>query len=512
MAIYSLNHTSIGKRTQARACTAGAHVRYITRASAATEVLHHGMTDRPDYWLDTMEPVLRVDARTLDKIRVALPDELSGEQRRELALDFTRQLCTGADGASASWLLALHSPSDDGDERNHHFHLAVADRHPVTGKRVAGLSMRGSTERVRALWETVCNDHLERADVEARVDRRSLAAQDANRVATGELAAARLPGLHVGPTATALARAGRQPGAARAVERKSIDGRTRTVDYTAYYETRSDENAWRLDVRARAKAEAAAKVREAADQARRDVEEAARAEEARQEAIRQAQAQTAAAAAREAQKARQEAAEAAQTAAARSAGLAAVLAQRARQTAPRPRPVLDVPASVDDHAPRALAAGVAQPAPTAAPAPSPTSPPDVGEPLAAEGNPAPRAPSASVAPPGATPPVSPLDSPRHRAIWWAHWLVAITEPRLTPAQRSATAGAIVQDWRRRRPDAPDKAERQTVIDWATTLGRTALRAAIEPLARLPRGPAPSRAVNPPTAGPPLRSGRDVPSR
>lgn len=197
LAIYSLNHRSIGKSTHAPG-TAGAHVDYITRDSAARIVLSQHMPSHrheAHAWLDQAETSDRKNGRVCDKVMLALPRELSPEERAELVRDFARQVGQG----KAPWLAAIH---DEGaDAQNPHAHLVIRDKDPETGKRVAGLSEKGSTERLRELWEATANAHLQRAGHTARIDRRTLAAQGIDRKAQ----------IHVGPRANAMAEQGKTP-------------------------------------------------------------------------------------------------------------------------------------------------------------------------------------------------------------------------------------------------------------------------------------------------------------
>ena len=90
MAIYSCNHKAIGRSTQ-KPFTAAAHINYITRTSATTEIMAGGMpADRHEAvrWIKDQELADRKNARVCDKIMVALPLELTHEQRRELVKDF----------------------------------------------------------------------------------------------------------------------------------------------------------------------------------------------------------------------------------------------------------------------------------------------------------------------------------------------------------------------------------------------------------------------------------------
>lgn len=198
MAIYSLHHQPIGKSTQARPHTSAAHVRYITRPSAASRIEAERMPDKPGKAAAFMvdgENADRKNARVSDKLMLALPRELDAEQRAQLVRGFAEEVTQGR----APWLAAFHDQGKDA--HNPHAHLVIRDRDPASGKRVAGLSEKGSTDRLRALWETHSNRALEGAGRPERIDRRTLEAQGLRRE----------PTVHEGPKAQQMDRRGARP-------------------------------------------------------------------------------------------------------------------------------------------------------------------------------------------------------------------------------------------------------------------------------------------------------------
>jgi hypothetical protein len=185
MAIYSLNLKSIGRTTHA-AGTAGAHVLYIARPDAKPELVSEHMPTDPNAaraFLNRGELADRKNARVADKVRIALPRELSPEQRMQLVRDFANDLT----GGRVPWFAGIHAQGKDA--HNPHCHLVIRDRDIDTGKRVvklsdsprdrakAGLEPK-AVEYVRDLWETHANRALEQAGHDARIDRRTLEAQD----------------------------------------------------------------------------------------------------------------------------------------------------------------------------------------------------------------------------------------------------------------------------------------------------------------------------------------------
>lgn len=220
VAIFSLNHRPIGKSTQARPHTAAAHVRYITRKPAATRLEGRGIPldrEAAQRFFITAEDADRKNARVADKVMLALPKELDGEQRAQLVRDYAEHVTKGR----APWLAAFHDQGKDA--HNPHCHLVLRDRDPETGRRVMGLSEAGSTTRLREDWETFTNRALTRARRPERIDRRSLEAQGARRK----------PTIHEGPRSRAMKARGARPISRRreVSNRPGARGRRRWVDY-----------------------------------------------------------------------------------------------------------------------------------------------------------------------------------------------------------------------------------------------------------------------------------------
>ena len=98
VAIFSLNHKAIGKSSQEKPYTASAHVRYITRNSACSQVLAERMPDQTlqaQSWFKSQEDSDRKNARVADKVMLALPVELNGKQRYALVKDYAEQVTEG---------------------------------------------------------------------------------------------------------------------------------------------------------------------------------------------------------------------------------------------------------------------------------------------------------------------------------------------------------------------------------------------------------------------------------
>lgn len=186
MAISSINHKTIGKKTHPPR-TASAHLRYVLRASACNEVLAANIPmptigsrgGEAKKWLEQYEDTSRSNARIIDKLMIALPIELSQQQRVDLLYAYVDEI-TG--GEEIAWLAALH----DQDSHNPHVHMIFWDKGVQTGKRVVEFSENGSTQKLRTRWQKICNEHLAKAGIDARIDVRSLKVQRAELLAKAE--------------------------------------------------------------------------------------------------------------------------------------------------------------------------------------------------------------------------------------------------------------------------------------------------------------------------------------
>ena len=159
-------------------------------------------TDRAKLWNAAEQSEKRKNSTVAREFEVALPSELTTDQRRELAHDFARELVK-RHGFAVD--VAIHAPGKDGDSKNHHAHILCTTRK---------LTAEGFTEKTRELddratgtaevthwreqWARLTNSALERAGHAERIDHRTLEAQGIDRDA----------GVHLGPTATAIERRG----------------------------------------------------------------------------------------------------------------------------------------------------------------------------------------------------------------------------------------------------------------------------------------------------------------
>ncbi|TAZ87736.1 Ti-type conjugative transfer relaxase TraA (plasmid) [Rhizobium ruizarguesonis] len=127
----------------------------------------------------------RSDARIAREFEIALPHELSAEQRLALTRAFAADL---ANRYGAAVDFAIHRPGEGSDIRNSHAHLMMTTREV----RETGLGDKTLLERenrwllanhlppsqlqlkdLRQAWEHLANTHLERAGHDIRIDNRS---------------------------------------------------------------------------------------------------------------------------------------------------------------------------------------------------------------------------------------------------------------------------------------------------------------------------------------------------
>jgi ATP-dependent exoDNAse (exonuclease V) alpha subunit len=147
--------------------------------------------DRPNLWNMVEAAETRSNARVAREILVALPAELDAEQRVDLVRGFSQEL---ADRHRFVVDFAVHAPRTD--PRNFHAHLLTSTReiHSTGFGAKTGLEVsdqqrleRGLSPFVQELaetrerWAVRANDALRAAQVSARIDHRSLAAQGIDR-------------------------------------------------------------------------------------------------------------------------------------------------------------------------------------------------------------------------------------------------------------------------------------------------------------------------------------------
>lgn len=296
MAIYHLSVKRFS-RSQGRSATAAAAYRsgekiLDTRTGEVHDYSHKGgvlsatvvlpkgapqwAQDRAQLWNEAEQAETRKNSTVAREFEVALPDELNPKQRKEVALQFAKELVQ-KHGFAAD--VAIHKPSPAGDERNHHAHILVSSRR---------LGPEGFTEKTRELddqksgpelvkewrerWAQLVNERLREHQRPERIDHRTLEAQGIEKD----------PGRHLGPAATGRARREQESHRGPELEAQRQE-QAKARDHAAE-QLRSARRAIEA-----AERELAAAQREAAQAAREEAQERARADLAAQAAARLAQ-------------------------------------------------------------------------------------------------------------------------------------------------------------------------------------------------------------------------------
>lgn len=227
MAIYHLSIKPV-QRSQGKSATAAAAYRSGARIEdARTGERHdyrkrHGVEasqiitpdgsepDRATLWNMAEEAEKRKDGTPAREYEIALPSELDPVQRKELALEFGK-LIVERHGVAVD--IAIHSPTEKGDQRNDHAHILATTRKLENGKLTSksdfDLSDRDRKKKglpgrkqelllLREEWERLVNEALARAGKKEKISNKTLEAQGIKRP----------PTVHLGPAAMAMERRG----------------------------------------------------------------------------------------------------------------------------------------------------------------------------------------------------------------------------------------------------------------------------------------------------------------
>ncbi|QDI02537.1 plasmid mobilization protein [Xanthomonas cerealis pv. cerealis] len=236
MAIYHSHMKSFGRGKGDSSVAAAAYRAGFDLVDEATGLRHeysrrHGVAfaqmlapkgapswclDAEKFWNANEAAETRKNALVAREVEVALPQSLTDEQRKDLALSLGQLL---VDRHQVAVLVAVHLPSRDGDRRNHHVHLLMSSRQVGPN----GFGERAGTEfdarqgegtrAVRALRKEIAaeiNRHLRKAGIQKTVDPRTLQAQAREAAMNGDFERAReltrRPGKHMGKAKVALMR------------------------------------------------------------------------------------------------------------------------------------------------------------------------------------------------------------------------------------------------------------------------------------------------------------------
>lgn len=249
MAIYHLTVNVYSRRDGDSSTAAAAYRAGVCIEDALTGEVHdytkrHGVAfsalclpgdqtaDRADFWNRVEAHHKRGDAITCREVVVALPAELDGAARQDLAHAFAKHL---ADTYGIAADLAIHAPSRNGDNRNHHAHILLSacavSLDGTLGKKAEALDPIACkrakrptlADTQREHWAGMANSALERAQVDARVDHRTLAAQREDALARGDFRryaqVDRIATKHEGKELTQARRRGHRPKRVRRNDR-----------------------------------------------------------------------------------------------------------------------------------------------------------------------------------------------------------------------------------------------------------------------------------------------------
>jgi hypothetical protein len=242
MASYHLSVKTI-KRSAGRTATAAAAYRAGERIECQREGRLHDYTrkqgieetfiitpkkappwaqDRAALWNAAEDSETRRNSVTAREWELALPSEISAEDRSQITREFAQEL---VDRYGVAVDVAIHAPHREGDQRNHHAHVLTSTRRlepeGFTDKtRVLDAAKTGGAEidQMRGVWAELQNRALERAGREQgldadeieRVDHRSLEKQREAALDQGDKLKAdeldRDPELKLGPAANSMER------------------------------------------------------------------------------------------------------------------------------------------------------------------------------------------------------------------------------------------------------------------------------------------------------------------
>lgn len=196
-----------------KAGKAAPHAAYIARAGQYAERLERGekleateagnmpawAQSNPLAFWQAADAYERANGTTYREMEIALPRELSPEQRVALVREFVRQEI----GERHAYQWAIHTPTAADGKEQPHVHLMFSERQrdgierdpeqyfrrynakapekggcrkgygPSAGQTLTRAERAAELKALRGRWESLCNAHLERAGMEQRIDMRS---------------------------------------------------------------------------------------------------------------------------------------------------------------------------------------------------------------------------------------------------------------------------------------------------------------------------------------------------
>lgn len=214
MALFSFRHsvkTFSDKRQQdGREAFVGqtaAHLRYITRPKATRAVIRERVCSKRNIEVAKAaeDEAQRKKGRVCERFRVALPVEATAEQRAYLVRAFGEALTDGL----AGYIAAIHDQNGN-DVANPHFHMVAFDHYQKSGGRgrprsTLGMARKNAVERTAKLWADTHNRLMKSWGYgdESLIDHRSFKERGIDRI----------PEIHEGPAARAMAEKGERPTA-----------------------------------------------------------------------------------------------------------------------------------------------------------------------------------------------------------------------------------------------------------------------------------------------------------
>ena len=133
---------------------------------------------KPTYLWNTIEKSeKRKDAQLAREFNIALPVEMTDEQKKALAIDFCQEHFV-KNGMIAD--IAFHKLDSD----NPHFHVMLTTRSLTQdgsgfGQKVREWNSKEQLEGWRKSWADTANEHMQKAGIDAHIDHRSLKEQKA---------------------------------------------------------------------------------------------------------------------------------------------------------------------------------------------------------------------------------------------------------------------------------------------------------------------------------------------
>lgn len=230
MAIYHASTTTVSRGAGHSSCAKSAYIGGDEITNEITGEIHsyenrHGVEHNEiilpsgidekitpqELWNKAEKAEVRKDARVGREWNIALPHELTPDQRKELAKDIAQDI---ADRYQVGTQIAIHAPSKTGDERNHHVHILTTTRKidkslnltdksdiELSNKKCMAVGIKTTDEQIKDVREMIgskINQHLEKAQVIEQVSHLSYKDQGIDKI----------PTKHLGKSATQLERKG----------------------------------------------------------------------------------------------------------------------------------------------------------------------------------------------------------------------------------------------------------------------------------------------------------------